>query len=190
MICGGQKVDWHKIAIYPFGRMDDHIHVSSFHSLLPIIDACLFGFFFITLRQNAFVKQRTLQLLAAIKVLICHIVGAVMAPRSTQYDHKGTRQNFDLSENVYRLTLPPTPVNVMGLTLKSDIISMCIIPTYVEDICHNPTHTWTIQKETTISPKQSSQTNPGKQTSHYSLNIVLKLTNSVIYSVCVTIHAK
>ena len=32
-----------------------------------------------------------------------------------------------------------------------------------------------------ISPRQSSLTNPGKQTSHESVNIILKLTNSVMY---------
>ena len=55
---------------------------------------------------------------------MCHIVGAVMAPRSTYGDHKGTRQTFDVRRKLYRLTLEsdaPIFINVMGLTLKSDI---------------------------------------------------------------------
>ena len=55
---------------------------------------------------------------------MCHIVGTVMAPRSTYGDHKGTRQTFDVRRKLYRLTLEPDApifINVMGLTLKSDI---------------------------------------------------------------------
>ena len=40
------------------------------------------------LRRTVVIKYMSL--------LVCHIVGAVMAPRSTYGDHKGTRQTFDV----------------------------------------------------------------------------------------------
>ena len=60
---------------------------------------------------------------------LCATLGVVMAPRSTYGDH--IREHVKLlllDENVYRLTLEPDLpifINVMGLTLKSDIKYVC-----------------------------------------------------------------
>ena len=124
-------------------------HISSCHSLLPMYRRLFVWCYFVVVYYIAIkficrlcvkpcVAKYFTRINKGTQLLICHIEGAVKAHRLTYDDHKETHQNFkDVKRNCLETNIRVNPHTCNGPYSWNQILSMCIIPTYIEDLCYN-----------------------------------------------------